>query len=218
MAQVPMSSEQGVHGLPEHIRGFALMHVAMRRDARRLTGVAAAVDASTGPAVATWWSMVRGAIDWHHHSEDEVLWPQLRRQVRGFAAREATIRGDHDALDAAMEAVSVALTPRGIKGLTVAATRFSTVLHDHLRAEEAFVFPVFTEDLTPQEYQAIERRVVATAPGRVMAYIQPWMFDGADRRVVADIGATIPTPVRLLGSTVLRWRYERMVAPVRSLI
>ncbi|MFG2040411.1 hemerythrin domain-containing protein [Dactylosporangium sp. NPDC048998] len=218
MAQVPMSSEHGVHGLPEHVRGFALMHVAMRRDARRLTGAASAVTASSGPAVATWWSRVRGAIDWHHHSEDEVLWPELRRRVRGFAAREAAIHGDHEALDAAMDAVSVALTPRGVQGLTAAATRFSTVLHEHLRAEEDFVFPVFTEDLTPQEYLAIERRVVATAPARVMAYLQPWMFDGADRRAVASVEATIPPPVRLLGGTVLRWRYERMVAPVRSLI
>lgn len=218
MSQISMSSEHGVLDLPEHVRGFGLMHVAMRRDAGRLGRAAGAVTASSVPAVASWWQLVRGAIDWHHHSEDEVLWPELRRRVRGFSVREAAIRGDHDILDAAMEAVSAALTRRGLPDLPGAAARFGTVLVEHLRAEEQLVFPVFATELTPQEYLAIERQVVATAPARVMAYLQPWMFDGADRRAVASVSATIPPPVRLVGGTVLRWRYERVVAPVVALV
>ncbi|WP_433087322.1 hemerythrin domain-containing protein [Dactylosporangium sp. CA-052675] len=218
MAQISMSSEHGVLDLPEHVRGFALMHVAMRRDAGRLSGAAGAVTAKAVPALASWWQMVRGAIDWHHRSEDEVLWPELRRRVRGFTVREAAIHGDHEILDAAMDAVSAALTPRGVTDLPGAASRFATVLTEHLRAEERLVFPVFAEEITPQEYLAIERRVVATAPARIMAYLQPWMFDGADRRAVASVSATIPPPVRLVGGTVLRWRYERVVAPVLSLM
>jgi len=113
--------------------------------------------------------------------------------------------------------VSKALTPGGPNVLRTAANRFSAVLHDHLRTEESFVFRVFAEDLTAQEYLQIERRVIATAPARIMGHLQPWMFDGADRRAVASVSATIPPPVRLLGGTVLRWRYDRVVAPVRAL-
>jgi hypothetical protein len=43
------------------------------------------------------------------------------------------------------------------------------------------------------------------------------MFGGADGRTVAQVGASIPPPVRLLGNTVLRWRYQRAVAPVLAL-
>jgi hypothetical protein len=211
MAEISTSTEHGVHGLPEHLLGFALMHVGMRRDAGRLGGTASAVTATDVPAVATWWTMVRGIIDWHHHSEDEVLWPELRRRVPGFAAREAAIDGDHEVLDAAMDAVSAALTPRRLAELPEAAARFGTVLVEHLRAEERLVLPVFAEELTPPEYLAIERRVVATAPVRLRIDLLPWMFDGADRRAVAAVSATIPAPVRLLGAAVLRRRYARLV-------
>lgn len=34
------STEHGLRALPEQLKGFGLMHVAMRRDAARLTAVA----------------------------------------------------------------------------------------------------------------------------------------------------------------------------------
>lgn len=61
-------------------------------------------------------------------------------------------------------------------------------------------------------YLAVERRLIASAPRSVLMYLQPWMFDGADRASVAHVLATVPPPARLLGGTVLRRRYERTLA------
>jgi hypothetical protein len=213
-----MSSERGVETLPAHIRGFALMHVAMRRDARRLLAAAPAVRPGNAPTVGSWWRQLNDIIDWHHQSEDDVLWPELRRRVPDFTAKEQALNGDHEALDHAMAAVSTVLVPGGDLGaLPAAAARFDDIIHEHLRLEEAVVFPVFTSDLTVEEYLAIERRVIGTAPVSVMTVLQPWMFDGVTGRATSTVAATIPPPVRLLGNTVLRWRYQRLVSPVVAL-
>ncbi|MHB9757723.1 hemerythrin domain-containing protein [Streptomyces sp. BYX5S] len=213
----PMTSER-LATLPGHFHGFALMHIAMRRDARRLAAVARSATGAHPDRVAAWWRGLREIIDWHHHSEDEVLWPELRRSVPEFAQAADVIDGDHARLDAAMDAVGAALAPGvGPGGLVPAADTFGDVLRDHLAAEERVAFPAFTA-LGEQRYLALERKLLRTASPRVLGHLQPWMFDGADPASVAHVAATIPPPVRLLGRTVLRRRYERLLAPVaRSL-
>ncbi|MDX3850034.1 hemerythrin domain-containing protein [Streptomyces sp. AK02-01A] len=207
----PMSSEHGLRSLPGHFHGFALMHIAMRRDAQRLLAAAPVLtSAGLGPA-GVWWQQLRDIIDWHHRSEDDVLWPGLLRTAPEFAAEARLLGEDHAVLDRAMDAVTSAL--RGDAPVVTAATRFGSVLRDHLRDEEAVSFPVFAR-LSPDEYLAVERKVIASAPLKVMSSLQPWMFDGADRRSVAQVAATIPPPVRLIGNTVLRRRYERTLAGV----
>ncbi|MEU7606490.1 hemerythrin domain-containing protein [Streptomyces sp. NPDC040724] len=197
------SSEHGLEHLPPHFHGFALMHVAMRRDAARLRAAAPAWNG----AGAAWWQRLREVIEWHHTSEDDVLWPGLRRRDADFDAQARELHEDHEELDAAMAAVSTAVARRG-DGLVRAAQTFEGVLRDHLRDEERIVFPVF-DRLGERAYLAEERKVVSSAPMRVMTYLQPWMFDGASRQSVAHVSATIPPPVRLIGATLLNRRYER---------
>ncbi|MFJ2651929.1 hemerythrin domain-containing protein [Streptomyces sp. NPDC087420] len=211
---IPMSSEHGLGSLPGHFHGFALMHIAMRRDARRLLAAAPLLTrAGLGPAGA-WWQQLRDIIDWHHRSEDDVLWPGLLARAPQFAAEARLLGEDHAVLDRAMEAVSAVLRPGGDPAaVEQAATRFDSVLRDHLKDEEAVSFPVFAR-LSPEEYLAVERKVIASAPLKVMTALQPWMFDGADKRSVAQVAATIPPPVRVIGNTVLRRRYERTLTGV----
>ncbi|MFI5756895.1 hemerythrin domain-containing protein [Streptomyces sp. NPDC051569] len=210
----PMSSEHGLGSLPGHFHGFALMHIAMRRDARRLLAAAPVLTrAGLGPAGA-WWQQLRDIIDWHHRSEDDVLWPGLLSRAPQFAPQARLLGEDHVVLDRAMEAVTAALRPGGDPAAVgPAATRFDAVLREHLKDEEKVSFPVFAQ-LSPDQYLEVERRVVASAPIKVMTSLQPWMFDGADKRSVANVAATIPPPVRLIGNTVLRRRYERTLTGV----
>ncbi|MFD9167234.1 hemerythrin domain-containing protein [Streptomyces sp. NPDC059558] len=197
------SSENGLDTLPPYFHGFALMHIAMRRDAGRLRTAAPAWNGAGTP----WWQQLRETIEWHHTSEDDVLWPGLRHRDPDFDAQARELHDDHAELDAAMHAVSTAIAHRG-DGLVRAAQTFEGVLRDHLRDEERIVFPVF-ERLGERAYLAEERKVVSSAPMRVMTHLQPWMFDQAPRRSVAHVAATIPPPVRLIGSTLLQRRYTR---------
>lgn len=203
-----MSSER-LASVPGHLQGFALMHVAMRRDARRLTAAAPVLAAADHAPVRDWWHRLRAVIDWHHHSEDDVLWPELLRLLPRSRGQAARLTGHHTELDAAMDAVGAALDGgTGPAAVVPAADRFTRVLHDHLREEEEIVFPLFLQ-LPEREYLSLERRVLRSAPRSVLALLPPWMFDGAEPAAVANVSATMPPPVRLLGRTVLRRRYER---------
>jgi hypothetical protein len=49
-------------------------------------------------------------------------------------------------------------------------------------------------------------------------FLFPWLFDGVDKRTAdAAAAVTIPAPVRLAGNTVLKWRYDKLIAPVVKL-
>ncbi|MFF2078476.1 hemerythrin domain-containing protein [Kitasatospora sp. NPDC058162] len=206
------SSEQSLGALPEHIRGFGLMHVAMRRDAARLTAVAARGASGSPAALAEWFGRLRAVIDWHHHSEDEILWPYLRDRVAGFEG-SGVLEQDHEALDRTMSRVAGVLAAGRSSELPDAARAFQGLVREHLGHEEPVVFPALA-GLPVQEYLRVERRIIGSAPGQVMTYLQPWMFDGADPASVRAVSATIPAPVRLLGRTVLDRRYRRTLGPV----
>nr|WP_042186388.1 hemerythrin domain-containing protein [Kibdelosporangium sp. MJ126-NF4]CEL17244.1 hypothetical protein [Kibdelosporangium sp. MJ126-NF4]CTQ91526.1 hypothetical protein [Kibdelosporangium sp. MJ126-NF4] len=216
-----MSTENGVGGLPTHIHGFALMHVAMRRDARRIVKAAPHVTQANSGPVASWFDQLRDVIEWHHRTEDDVLFPELRRRVADFAAKERQLAHDHTELDQSMADVSRAL--RGdvspvSKAVPEAAERFQAILLEHLAAEEPIVFPVFVDDLTRRQYLDIENQVMRSAGPGMRTFLFPWLFDGVDKRTAAAAAAvSIPPPVRLIGNTVLTWRYERLIAPVVNL-
>ncbi|MCE7001489.1 hemerythrin domain-containing protein [Kibdelosporangium philippinense] len=212
-----MSTENGVGGLPVHIHGFALMHVAMRRDARRIAQAAPHVTRGNAGPVASWFDQLREVIEWHHRTEDDVLFPALRKRVPDFAEKEKGLAHDHTELDQSMLEVSKAL--RGDPhGASAAASRFENILLDHLKVEEPIVFPVFVDDLTRQQYLDIENQVMRSAGPSMRAFLFPWLFDGVDKRTAAAAAAvSIPPPVRLIGNTVLTWRYERVIAPVVDL-
>jgi hypothetical protein len=210
-----MSSER-LRTLPGHFHGFALMHIAMRRDARRLAAAARSVGPDAMGPVSAWWHRLRDVIDWHHHSEDEVLWPELQRAVPGFAEAARALGDDHGRLEDAMDRVDEAFARGAPAVLVPAADAFGTILCHHLADEEQLAFPAFVE-LGPRAYAAVERRLLRTAPPKVLTHLPPWMLDEADPAAAARVEATMPPPVRLLGRTVLRRRYERTLAPVARL-
>ncbi|MBD0673708.1 hemerythrin domain-containing protein [Streptomyces sp. CBMA156] len=206
------STEQGLRVLPEQLKGFGLMHVAMRRDAARLTAVAQRGATGSSGALAEWFGRLRAVIDWHHHSEDEILWPYLRGRAADFDG-SGVLERDHEALDATMRRVAGVLGSGLRAELPEAARAFESLVREHLRHEEPVVFPALAA-LPVDEYLRVERRIIGSAPTQVMTYLQPWMFDGADAASVRAVSATIPAPVRLLGRTVLDRRYRRGLTPV----
>ncbi|MGX7828565.1 hemerythrin domain-containing protein [Actinokineospora sp. 24-640] len=194
-----LSTEHGFSALPGHLHAFALTHRAMRRDARRLR---AGVPEGGVAKAASWWRQVRAVIDWHHHTEDEILWPAIRARLD--PATEKAMHADHAALDTAMDGVTAALVP-GSPDLPAAASRFHDVLIAHLRAEESAVLPVFVHQLTRSEYGAVERRIIGSAGPSIMLFLPAWLLDGAS----GFSSAAMPPPVRLIGATALRWNYHR---------
>src|SRR3954452_24607320 len=87
--------------LPPALYGYAAMHLAMCRDAARLTRTLGATPADRA-ALAGWWAHFRDVIVRHHQREDSLIWPALAEADPTFLDDIATMHADHNELDATM--------------------------------------------------------------------------------------------------------------------
>lgn len=205
---------------PTYAAGFAAMHDAMRRDARRLVDAA---DSTTDlPALARWFDRFEAVIEHHHHCEDDIVWPGLAALIAGrdcgaegtslLRAREELLDDHHD-LDAAMTAVRTSLhDASSVIDRHDAARRFEACLDAHLAREEAAVFPLLTAHVSEEEFAVLEHAVVEVTPLSAMTFTVPWIMDEAPADLQATVRDGMPTPIRLLNRWLLQPRYRRLVA------
>jgi hypothetical protein len=68
---------------PSDVGFMFALHDALRRDLSRLREAAASIeDSAQVPAtVLAGWDTFREELDFHHHAEDEDLWPVLRGEL-----------------------------------------------------------------------------------------------------------------------------------------
>jgi hypothetical protein len=166
-----------VNVLPRHLRGFAQTHLALRRDSRRLVAAAPLLTSAGLPRAAEWWRQLRAIVDWHHRTEDEILWPGLIRHVPKIAAGSHRMVQDHVALDDSMFRVTKALKGGRAELIGGPVDTFDTALRQHLHEEEEPAFPAFAR-VPADVFAALERRVLAAAPFRVKRVPPPWLLDG----------------------------------------
>ncbi|MEU3415960.1 hemerythrin domain-containing protein [Streptomyces sp. NPDC006658] len=199
---------KGVNALPRHLRGFAQTHLALRRDSRRLVAAAPLLTSAGLPRAAEWWRQLRAIVDWHHRTEDEILWPGLIEHVPEIAARSHRMVQDHVALDDSMFRVTKALKGGRAELIGGPVDTFDTVLHRHLHEEEELTFPAFAR-VPADVFAALERRVLAAAPFRVKRVLPPWLLDG-----LPQPDGLMPGPVRLVGRTLLEGAYHRSLSGI----
>ena len=110
-----------------------LLH-KMHRAATSLLADAAQRDNAPSAALAELRDFLVAALRHHHESEDDVLWPQLiaADPVAGAALSELSM--EHDALDAALDALAVAPVQDDADRAAVAAAAASVrdLVHQHL--------------------------------------------------------------------------------------
>jgi iron-sulfur cluster repair protein YtfE (RIC family) len=215
---VPTTTASTVQQLPDHVLAFGLLHQAMRRDVRRLLTASRNLTPAAMTATRTWWTRVHEIVDWHHRTEDGIVWPELRRRVTGFSAAEKSLDHHHENLDRALRAVDVALASGDPTTVRPAAEHLDAILTEHLAAEEKIVFPAFSTGMTQSQYLSMERQVLARSTAGVAASLLPWLLDGVDSRTAQRMLRFVPPPVRVAASTVLQWRYQSLVRPVLRLV
>ncbi|MEU5080765.1 MULTISPECIES: hemerythrin domain-containing protein [Streptomyces] len=198
----------GVNALPRHLRGFAQTHLALRRDSRRLVAAAPLLTSAGLPRAAEWWRQLRAIVDWHHRTEDEILWPGLIRHMPEIAAGSHRMVQGHVALDDSMFRVTKALEGGRAELIGGPVDTFDTVLRQHLHEEEELTFPAFAR-VPADVFAALERRVLAAAPFRVKRVLPPWLLDG-----LPQPDGLMPGPVRLVGRTQLEGAYRRSLAGI----
>jgi iron-sulfur cluster repair protein YtfE (RIC family) len=188
---------------------FAL-HDALRRDLSRLREAAANIeDSAQVPAtVLAGWETFRYELDFHHHAEDEDLWPVLRRELsdpRDLAALDVMVE-EHQHIEPSLAAVDSALHGTGELMTTVDA--LSSVVLDHLAQEEREVLPLIERHMTRAQWRAFLITERNRRPPRERPEFLGWVLDDAGQQDAAAVLAEIPPPARLAYRWVIRPRHD----------
>ncbi|WP_405623468.1 hemerythrin domain-containing protein [Streptomyces sp. NBC_00076] len=142
-----------------------LLH-KMHRAATSLLVEAAQRDAAPSAALEELRDFVVAALRHHHESEDDVLWPQLTAADSAAATALAELAAEHDAVDAALDALSVApvRADDDRAALVTAAVAVRDLVHTHLDHEEPVLFPALTTHMSDEAWARFSRAVIASAP------------------------------------------------------
>ncbi|MFJ7076879.1 hemerythrin domain-containing protein [Streptomyces sp. NPDC098781] len=142
-----------------------LLH-KMHRAATSLLAEAAQSGTAPSAALEELRDFLVAALRHHHESEDDVLWPQLTAADPSAATGLAELAAEHDALDAALDALAAApvqdVDDRAT--LTAAAVAVRDLVHRHLDHEEPVLFPALTAHMSDEAWARFSGEVIASAP------------------------------------------------------
>jgi hypothetical protein len=196
--------------------GIRIAHRIMRRDARRLAGLAAAWADGSDPLLGrrrrVFRRWVEGlCLDVHHHhaTEDDHLWPILERHA-GAEIDLTALSDDHAALDPVLDdvrtALGVAVAGGRVGPLAERLTHLADLLDEHITEEEREMFPVITAYVPLAEWAGVEKAAQSGGPG--IRWALPRIVDVATPEEFAQMGESAPKALVLL-SKVLGPRYRR---------
>ncbi|MEU6553117.1 hemerythrin domain-containing protein [Streptomyces sp. NPDC046915] len=142
-----------------------LLH-KMHRAATSLLAEAAQSSAAPSAALTELRDFLVAALRHHHESEDDVLWPQLTAAEPTVAAGLAELATEHDALDAALDALAAAPVRDADDraALIAAAVAVRDLVHTHLGHEEPLLFPVLAAHMSDEAWSRFSHEVIASAP------------------------------------------------------
>jgi hypothetical protein len=199
-----------------------LFHAALRRDlARTVDTLTAAKTRSPRQrqALAEHLGLVLDLLHHHHTSEDEGLWPLVRRRAPDLAAELDMMEAEHASVAGAIESTRAAArryagnpTTAGDDLLTaVAALR--DVLLPHLDHEETEVMPRVMRALSRQDWSALARREVRNTGSFALAGTGLlWTMDGLDPQRRAQFNRQVPALFRWLVDKRYGRAYRRRTA------
>jgi hypothetical protein len=196
--------------------GIRIAHRVMRREARRLAGLAAAwadgSDPLTGRRRRVFSRWVEGlCLDIHHHhaTEDDHLWPILERYA-GPEIDLAPLTDDHAALDPVLDdirgALGVAAAGGRVDPLAERLTFLADLLDEHIAEEERDVFPVILRWVPLPEWERVEK--AAQSGGAGIRWVLPRIVEVATPEEFAQMGESAPAVLVLLAK-LLGPRYRR---------
>jgi hypothetical protein len=179
------------------IAGVRAIHNAFRRDIANID--AAALDAARDkPGLAATIERFRffnEVLEWHAHGEDSVIGPLLESVAPSVYA---TYEADHRGLDAIFASLKDAVSLHHPLETARATKAFKFHLHLHLDKEDAHMYRLLQERVSPPDLGRAIGRMGSDAPTERFPEIVAWMFPlmGTEDRVSMALAwkAGMPAP------------------------
>ena len=198
-----------------------LVHQSLRTDGARLLGSVAALGPdqrrSRLPAIRAFFDQYRGQLLLHHSHEDELFYPALEARVGADRMRLGELAHQHEALDAALQAVSDSLAslagpasdfPPARTTACAALSEMERSLATHLDLEEATVLPLLGSEMPAVEYKRLETLARHATPRAQAQFLVPWLAAHATPDQRKALFRSAP-PLRLV-NLVAGPRYRRL--------
>jgi Hemerythrin HHE cation binding domain len=165
-------------------------HDALRRDVER----AAKISTRT-PG----WDLFARFLHKHHTSEDEALWPVVRREVEDRPDDLTLIdsmEAEHAAIGPLLTAIDDAFGDDTARAqLEELVATLDAELRNHLDHEERDALPVIDAALTAEQWMSFgEASTKALGPDVPRFF--PWLLEAADATTTEHVLGLVPDPVR----------------------
>ena len=194
---------------PADTRMMGIVHGALRRDLLRTR---AAVTAEPHPqgrqrrALGEHVVWMMTFLHAHHTSEDEGLWPLVRRRNPAAAGLLDSLEAEHRrigpaaaALAAAGQRYAATAADEPRAELVTALDALATVLFPHLDREVEEAMPVVSASITQAEWHAVEQEYnIKPKPLTQLGMEGHWLLDGIDSEGYQIVVHTVPAVPRFI--------------------
>lgn len=187
---------------------MGIVHAAFARDLDRMRDVLdGPIESSTQREAlgqhAVW---MMEFLHHHHTSEDNGLWPLVRRRAPAAGLLLDSLEADHQRIVPAAEAFAAAgrafAGPAGNQartGLLAALDDLSDALLPHLEREVAEGMPVVAASISAAEWRAWDKQYnIKPRSFRQLGLEGHWILDGLDPERAAVMAAVIPAVPRFV--------------------
>ena len=161
--------------MTEPLDGVLAIHNAFRRD---MSGIdSAALKAARGesglaPAIER-FRFFNEILDWHAHGEELAIFPALEAVVPSVS--EAYVR-DHRGLDAAFNGLNAAVSAQDPLETARASAAFKFHLDIHLAKEDAHLYRLVREHMSPPDQGKAVGLMSSTVPPERFPEVVAWLF------------------------------------------
>jgi iron-sulfur cluster repair protein YtfE (RIC family) len=123
----------------------------------------------------------------HHQAEDDQLWPMIIAEAPELADSLAALNGEHEELDAVLDATgSAPITGPDRTTLVAAATALRDLVHTHLGHEEPILFPALRDHISETAWEKFAEDVRAAGSG-VGTHLLVGFLERAGTKQEADV-------------------------------
>ena len=190
-------------------RDMVMIHRAFRREfaqAPALVRGVAAGDRERATTVADHLQLVLEMLHHHHTGEDRLLWPKLHERVEAeLRPIVELMESQHEGIHAVMDQVTAVL-PRWRadaaeaerEQLAAGFEQLSTLLDEHLAAEEAQLLPLAARSVSLEEWHQLGEEGMASIPKKHLPMIFGMIMKDGDPAVIRGLLAELPLVPRLL--------------------
>jgi hypothetical protein len=177
-------------------------HNALRREVDRIARVTARPDDDPKHLLRTavGWEMFKSYLHVHHSTEDDMLWPPMRKALAadsdGLALLDA-MEAEHAAIDPLLAAIDTTLADRdsGPRRLGELTDAMATALRDHLDHEEAEGLALIDATITPEQWLAFGVEGGKRIGDDARRFL-PWVLEGATPGTAATVLGPLPPPLQ----------------------